>query len=116
MLLGVAGLGLTVDTLWEAAGAQDGGTWLPALRWAQGCLLAWNQAVLVSACPLQMPWLSPALSPQPLWLHLLGEEAMVTDPENPVAAGHGAGSARGHLPCCGCCCPCHYHWDPHLHG
>lgn len=49
MLLALAGLGL-----WEAAGAQGWGAWLPALRWARGCprhgaRLCWSLLPLAEA-------------------------------------------------------------------
>lgn len=90
--------------------------------WERGFLLPWRVTGLGPGCagiclPLcRNHWPNPTLSSQPLWMHLLGEKAVVTNPEDPVAAGHGAGGTGGDLHRRWHCCACHYHRASHLHG
>ena len=62
------------------------------------------------------PFSSISLPHQSLGLHVLGEEAVVADPESSVAGGHAAGCTGGHLAHRRDCHPRHNRGHPHLHG
>lgn len=53
---------------------------------------------------------------QSLRMYILGEEAMVANPQGTVAGGHVARSTGGHLPYCGHRHPCHHCGHTDLHG
>lgn len=56
------------------------------------------------------------VSPQSLRMYILGEEAMVSNPQGSVAGGHVARSAGGHLPYSGHRHPGHHCGHTNLHG
>lgn len=53
---------------------------------------------------------------QSLGMYLLGQEAMVANPQGSVAGGHVARSTGGHLPHSGPCHPGNHCGDTNLHG
>lgn len=64
-------------------------------------------------CPCVHSWF--LFSPQSFWLHLLGKEAVVSNPEAPMAAGHGVGCPNGDFTCCWHCSASHHLGHTHLH-
>lgn len=48
-----------------------------------------------------------SLLPQSIRVHILGQEAMVKEKEDPMAAGHTGGGAAGHWPGGGAGCSRH---------
>lgn len=60
--------------------------------------------------------LTACCASQSLRMYLLGQEAMVANPQGSVAGGHVARSTGGHLPHSGPRHPGHHCGDPNLHG